>query len=120
MNLIKEERGAALIIRVVGQLTVTDRAELETMVGHAIDAGQRRIVLDFSATPYIDSSGLAALAAMARRRRRAARRCAGRRPSRLDGTHQARRDPPTGRHDRRGCGATLTCLQPSAGSASTS
>jgi anti-sigma B factor antagonist len=72
MNLIKEERGAALIIRVVGQLTVTDRAELETMVGHAIDAGQRRIVLDFSATPYIDSSGLAALAAMARRMRAAA------------------------------------------------
>ena len=72
MNLVKEERGAALVIRVVGQLTVTDRAELETMVGHAIDAGQRRIVLDFSATPYIDSSGLAALAAMARRMRAAA------------------------------------------------
>ena len=69
MNLVKEERGAALIIGVVGQLTVRDRAELEAMVGHAIDAGQRRIVLDFAATPYIDSSGFAALAGLARRMR---------------------------------------------------
>jgi anti-sigma B factor antagonist len=71
MNLIKEERGPALVVRVVGQLTVTDRGELESMVGNAIDAGQRRMVLDFSATPYIDSSGLAALAGLARRMREA-------------------------------------------------
>lgn len=50
-----------LLVTVEGQLIVANRQELKQVVQDALDGGERRFVLDFGPTAYIDSSGLGAL-----------------------------------------------------------
>lgn len=50
-----------MLVTVEGQLIVANRQELKQVVQDALDAGERRFVLDFGPTAYIDSSGLGAL-----------------------------------------------------------
>jgi anti-sigma B factor antagonist len=56
-----------VVIHVEGQLVITNRAELKDRLQDRLAAGDRRFVLDFSGTPYIDSSGLGALVTIAKR-----------------------------------------------------
>ncbi len=55
------------VVKVEGQLIVGNRQELKDLVGAALDAGERRILIDFSQTGYIDSSGLGALVSISKR-----------------------------------------------------
>jgi anti-sigma B factor antagonist len=55
------------VIQVEGQLIVGNRQELKDLVGAALDHGDRRILIDFSQTGYIDSSGLGALVSISKR-----------------------------------------------------
>ena len=59
------------VVKVDGQLIVGNRQELKDLVGAALDKGERRILIDFSQTGYIDSSGLGALVSISKRVREA-------------------------------------------------
>jgi anti-sigma B factor antagonist len=66
----KDQSGVA-VVQVEGQLVVGNRQELKELVQAALDKGERRILIDFSRTGYIDSSGLGALVSMSRKIREA-------------------------------------------------
>ena len=66
----KDASGVA-VVQVEGQLIVGNRQELKALVQAAIDAGERRILIDFSRTGYIDSSGLGALVSISKKIREA-------------------------------------------------
>jgi len=59
------------VLQVEGQLIVGSRQELKDLVSAALDHGDRRILIDFSRTGYIDSSGLGALVSISKRIREA-------------------------------------------------
>ena len=59
------------VVKVDGQLIVGNRQELKDLVFAALDKGERRILIDFSQTGYIDSSGLGALVSISKRVREA-------------------------------------------------
>jgi anti-sigma B factor antagonist len=66
---LSEEKGPSgvTVVRVEGQLIVGNRGELKEYIQKLLDRGDRRFVLDFSGTGYIDSSGLGALVSLARK-----------------------------------------------------
>jgi anti-sigma B factor antagonist len=63
--------GGVTIMQVDGQLIVGNRHELKDLVQAALDKGERRLLVDFSRTGYIDSSGLGALVSISKRIREA-------------------------------------------------
>ena len=66
----KDPRGVT-VMQVDGQLIVGNRHELKDLVQAALDRGDRRLLVDFSRTGYIDSSGLGALVSISKRVREA-------------------------------------------------
>jgi anti-sigma B factor antagonist len=56
-----------VIVRVEGQLVVGNRNELKEHLQGLLEKGERRFLIDFAQTGYIDSSGLGALVALARK-----------------------------------------------------
>ena len=69
-NQTKDPSGVT-VVQVEGQLIVGNRQELKELVQSALDSGERRILIDFSRTGYIDSSGLGALVSISKRIREA-------------------------------------------------
>jgi anti-sigma B factor antagonist len=67
---IKDQSGVA-VLQVEGQLIVGNRQELKDLVQAVLDRGERRLLIDFSRTGYIDSSGLGALVSISKRIREA-------------------------------------------------
>ena len=63
------QQNVVVVVRSDGQLIVGNRHELKELIQGALAAGDRRFVLDFSHTGYIDSSGLGALVTAARQGR---------------------------------------------------
>ncbi|OGU09960.1 MAG: hypothetical protein A2W29_00900 [Gemmatimonadetes bacterium RBG_16_66_8] len=57
------------MIGVDGQLVVGNRHELKQKVIEALDAGERKVLVDFTNTGYIDSSGLGALVSLSKKMR---------------------------------------------------
>jgi anti-sigma B factor antagonist len=70
LHQIKDASGVA-VVQVEGQLIVGNRQELKDLVQAALDRGERRMLIDFSRTGYIDSSGLGALVSLSKRIREA-------------------------------------------------
>ncbi len=66
----KDASGVA-VLQVEGQLIVGNRQELKELVQTALDKGERRLLIDFSRTGYIDSSGLGALVSISKKIREA-------------------------------------------------
>ncbi len=66
----KDPRGVT-VVEVDGQLIVGNRHELKDLVQSALERGERRLLVDFSRTGYIDSSGLGALVSISKRIREA-------------------------------------------------
>ncbi len=62
-----KDSSGVLLVRVDGQLVVGNRNELKDLMQRNIESGERRFVLDFGDTGYIDSSGLGALVSIARK-----------------------------------------------------
>ncbi len=62
-----KDASGVVVVRVEGQLIVSNRQELKDLVNQALDAGSRKFLIDFSRTGYIDSSGLGALVALSKR-----------------------------------------------------
>jgi anti-sigma B factor antagonist len=59
------------VVRVEGQLVVGNRQELKELVQEAVGRGERKFLLDFTPTAYIDSSGLGALVSISKKVREA-------------------------------------------------
>ena len=59
--------GGVTVVQVDGQLIVGNRHELKDLVQSALDRGDRRLLIDFSRTGYIDSSGLGALVSISKK-----------------------------------------------------
>jgi anti-sigma B factor antagonist len=60
-------RGGVTVVQVDGQLIVGNRHELKDLIQAALDGGDRKLLVDFSRTGYIDSSGLGALVSVSKR-----------------------------------------------------
>ncbi|TFG43796.1 MAG: anti-sigma factor antagonist [Gemmatimonadales bacterium] len=56
-----------LIVEVEGQLIVGNRQELKATIQQALDNGERKLLVDFAKTGYIDSSGLGALVSISKK-----------------------------------------------------
>jgi anti-sigma B factor antagonist len=65
------DQSGVAVLQVEGQLIVGNRQELKDLVQAALDRGERRLLIDFSGTGYIDSSGLGALVSISKRIREA-------------------------------------------------
>ena len=62
-----KDEGGATVISVEGQLIVGNRQELKNLVQDALGEGDRKFLIDFAGTAYIDSSGLGALVSISKK-----------------------------------------------------
>jgi anti-sigma B factor antagonist len=62
----KDPKGV-LIVDVEGQLIVGNRQEFKQKVLDALEAGERKVLVDFTRTGYIDSSGLGVLVSLSKK-----------------------------------------------------
>jgi anti-sigma B factor antagonist len=61
------KQNGVTIVDVEGQLIVGNRQELKQKVLEELDGGERKFVIDFSKTGYIDSSGLGVLVSLSKK-----------------------------------------------------
>lgn len=59
--------GSVTLVEVEGQLIVGNRQELKQKVLEHLENGDRKFVIDFSNTGYIDSSGLGVLVSLSKK-----------------------------------------------------
>jgi len=62
----KDPKGV-FVVAVDGQLIVGNRQEFKQKILDALDAGERRFLVDFTQTGYIDSSGLGVLVSLSKK-----------------------------------------------------
>ncbi len=62
-----EKVNDVLVVDVEGQLIVGNRQELKQKVLEELDGGERKFVVDFEKTGYIDSSGLGVLVSLSKK-----------------------------------------------------
>jgi len=67
----KKDPKGVIVIGVDGQLIVGNRHELKQRLTEALEGGERKFLIDFSNTGYIDSSGLGVLVSLSRKIREA-------------------------------------------------
>jgi anti-sigma B factor antagonist len=63
---ISKDKGA-VVVSVEGQLIVGNRQELKQKVLDELERGERKFLIDFSGTGYIDSSGLGVLVSLSKK-----------------------------------------------------
>ena len=63
----RKDANGVLVIEVDGQLIVGNRQELKQKVLDALEAGERKFLVDFTRTGYIDSSGLGVLVSLSKK-----------------------------------------------------
>jgi anti-sigma B factor antagonist len=56
-----------VVVDVEGQLIVGNRQELKARILEALEAGDRKFLIDFTHTGYIDSSGLGVLVSLSKK-----------------------------------------------------
>jgi anti-sigma B factor antagonist len=61
------KEGDICVVTVEGQLIVGNRQELKQKVLDEIERGERKFLVDFSQTGYIDSSGLGVLVSLSKK-----------------------------------------------------
>jgi anti-sigma B factor antagonist len=66
---MRKDSTGVWVVGVDGQLIVSNRHELKEKVLDAVSGGARRVLVDFTSTGYIDSSGLGALVSLAKKLR---------------------------------------------------
>ncbi|MBI4419741.1 MAG: STAS domain-containing protein [Gemmatimonadetes bacterium] len=68
---VRRDAKGVVVIAVDGQLIVGNRHELKQKITEALESGERKFLIDFSQTGYIDSSGLGVLVSLSRKIREA-------------------------------------------------
>ena len=61
------QNGDVTLVEVEGQLIVGNRQELKQQVLDRLEGGDRKFVIDFANTGYIDSSGLGVLVSLSKK-----------------------------------------------------
>ncbi len=64
---VRKHPGGVVVVEVDGQLIVGNRQELKQKVLDALEAGDRKFLIDFTKTGYIDSSGLGVLVSLSKK-----------------------------------------------------
>ncbi len=64
---VLKERNGVVVVAVDGQLIVGNRQELKQKILDALEAGDRKFLIDFTRTGYIDSSGLGVLVSLSKK-----------------------------------------------------
>ena len=64
---VRKDPGGVVVIEVDGQLIVGNRQELKQRVLDALEAGDRKFLIDFTKTGFIDSSGLGVLVSLSKK-----------------------------------------------------
>ena len=67
MSFHASKENGVVIVDVDGQLIVGNRQELKQRVLDEVERGERRFLIDFGQTGYIDSSGLGVLVSLSKR-----------------------------------------------------
>ncbi len=67
MSFAIRKQGEVVVVDVEGQLIVGNRQELKQKVVDELERGERKVLIDFSRTGYIDSSGLGALVTLSKK-----------------------------------------------------
>ena len=67
MSFAMTREGEVLVVDVGGQLIVGNRQELKQRVLDELERGERRFLIDFAQTGYIDSSGLGVLVSLSKK-----------------------------------------------------
>ncbi len=67
MSFAMTREGEILVVDVGGQLIVGNRQELKQRVLDELERGERRFLIDFAQTGYIDSSGLGVLVSLSKK-----------------------------------------------------
>ena len=67
MSFTITKQGDVSIVEIDGQLIVGNRQELKQKMLEALDGGARKLVVDFTKTGYIDSSGLGVLVSLSKK-----------------------------------------------------
>jgi anti-sigma B factor antagonist len=67
MGFVFDSKDGMLVVGVDGQLVVSNRQEFKQSVLDEVERGARQVVIDFTDTSYIDSSGLGALVSLGKR-----------------------------------------------------
>jgi anti-anti-sigma factor len=67
MSFQVSQSGGITLVEVEGQLIVGNRQELKQRVLEHLEGGERKFVIDFSNTGYIDSSGLGVLVSLSKK-----------------------------------------------------
>jgi len=67
MGFVIERNDDVLTVAVDGHLVVANRQEFKQLVLDEVEQGARRVLIDFTDTGYIDSSGLGALVSLGKR-----------------------------------------------------
>jgi anti-sigma B factor antagonist len=66
---LRKDESGVVVVGVDGQLIVGNRHELKQKILEAVESGERKLLVDFSSTGYIDSSGLGVLVSLAKKLR---------------------------------------------------
>jgi anti-sigma B factor antagonist len=64
---VHKETNGVVVVAVDGQLIVSNRQELKQRILDALEAGDRKFLVDFTRTGYIDSSGLGVLVSLSKK-----------------------------------------------------
>jgi anti-sigma B factor antagonist len=67
MSFTITKQGDVVVVDVEGQLIVGNRQELKQKVLDELEKGERKFLIDFSRTGYIDSSGLGVLVSLSKK-----------------------------------------------------
>ncbi len=67
MSFTLKKSGDAVVVDVEGQLIVGNRQELKQKVLDELEKGERKFLIDFAQTGYIDSSGLGVLVSLSKK-----------------------------------------------------
>lgn len=63
----RKDKKGVLVVSVDGQLVVGNRQDFKESVLTALEGGERKFLVDFSDTGYIDSSGLGVLVSLSKK-----------------------------------------------------
>lgn len=61
MHIAEQQQDGVTVVAPTGRIDSTTSEAFERALGHALDAGERRLVVDFGAVEYISSAGLRVL-----------------------------------------------------------
>lgn len=67
MSFSIQKQSDVLVVEVEGQLIVGNRQELKQKVLDELEGGERKFLIDFTQTGYIDSSGLGVLVSLSKK-----------------------------------------------------